>query len=108
MLGTVDNGKVIFYNAPLNRVRIPATKIELRLDLVRLVAGDQRKFITHAAETKAAGVNIEALGRGNMPAPVLDAVCAASKSGLFVVVVSRTQEGRVEISDALIKSGVIA
>jgi len=75
---------------------------------VRLVAGDQGKFINSAVETKAAGVVIEAFGRGNMPRAVSDAVEKARKAGLIVVVVSRTQEGRVELSDDLTKSGVIS
>lgn len=107
MLGAIDNGKVIFYNTPLNRLTIPANAVEPRVDLVRLVAGDQGKFINYAVETKAAGVVVEAFGRGNMPAPVVDAVRKARQAGLIVVIVSRTQEGRVEIADDLLKAGVI-
>jgi L-asparaginase len=108
MLGIVDNGAVIFYNAPLNRVTIPARAVESNVDLVRLVAGDQGKFIAYAVQTKAAGIVVEAFGRGNMPRPVLDAIGAARRAGVVVVVVSRTQEGRVELSDALLQSGVIS
>lgn len=108
MLGTVDNGHVIFYNAPLNRVTIPSAKVEPGVDLVRLVAGDQGKFIRHSVETKAAGVVVEAFGRGNMPSPVVEAVRKAREAGLIVVIVSRTDEGRVEISENLKSAGVIS
>jgi L-asparaginase len=108
MLGTVDTGTVIFYNAPLNRVTIRAAKVEPNVDLVRLVAGDQGKFILHAIETKAAGLVVEAFGRGNMPQPVAAAVRKARDAGLVVVIVSRTDEGRVEMSDALRKIGVVS
>ena len=107
MLGTVDNGTVIFYNAPLNRVTIPARAVESKVDLVRLVAGDQGKFINYSVETKAAGIVIEAFGLGNMPRPVTEAVDRARKAGLIVVIVSRTAEGRVELPEALTKAGVI-
>lgn len=107
MLGTIDSGNVIFYNAPLNRLKIPTTGVESRVDLVRLVAGDQGKFINYAVETKSAGIVVEAFGRGNMPAPVVEAVRKARQAGLAVAIVSRTQEGRVELSDDLLKSGVI-
>ncbi len=107
MVGTVDNGNVIFYNAPLNRLTIPARTVEPKVDLVRLVAGDQGKFINYAVETKAAAIVVEAFGRGNMPRPVLDAIDKARKAGVIVVVVSRTQEGRVELPDVLLKSGII-
>jgi L-asparaginase len=107
MLGTIDGGKVIYYNAPLNRLKIETARIDPGVDLIRLVAGDTGKFILHAAETKASGIVIEAFGRGNMPAPVADAVQRARKAGVIVVVVTRTQEGRVELPATLIKAGVI-
>jgi L-asparaginase len=108
LVGTVDNGTVIFYSAPLNRVTIPAKAVEPRVDLVRLVAGDQGKFISYAVESRAAAVVVEAFGRGNMPRPVVEAVDKARKAGLIVVIVSRTAEGRVELPDSLVKSGVIS
>jgi L-asparaginase/archaeal Glu-tRNAGln amidotransferase subunit D len=107
MLGTVDEEQVIFYNSPMNRLTIAASAVEPRIDLVRLVAGDEGKFINYAIETKSAGVVIEAFGRGNMPRPVLDAVDKARKAGLVVVIVSRTEEGRVVLTDQLLNSGVI-
>jgi L-asparaginase len=107
MLGTVDNGKVIFYNSPLNSLTIRTNSIEPKVDLIRLTAGDEGKFINYAVETKSSGIVVEAFGRGNMPQPVVNAVSNARKAGLIVVIVSRTQEGRVEISEDLLKSGVI-
>ena len=107
MVGTIDDGRVIFYASPLNRVFIPAPRIEPSVDLVRLVAGDMGKFIRHSGDTDARGVVIEAFGRGNMPRPVLDAVNEVLDRGLSVVVVSRTAEGRVELPPRLTEAGVI-
>jgi len=107
MIGTVDNGAVIFYQAPLNQVTIPAKTVEPNVDLVRLVAGDQGKFINHAVATKATGIVVEAFGRGNLPSPVRVAVGDARKAGVIVVIVSRVQGGRVEISPKLLAAGVI-
>lgn len=107
MLGTIDSGKVIFYNAPLNRLRIPATRVEPNVGMIRLVAGDQGGFIHFATESRLRGLVIEAFGRGNMPRPVVDAITKARQSGMTVAVVSRTEEGRVEIGDDLIKAGVL-
>ncbi len=107
MLGTIDQGKVIFYSKPLNRVRISASRVEPGVDLVRLVAGDTGKFIRHSIETGARGIVIEAFGRGNMPRPVMEALTAALEAGQVVVVVSRTVEGRVALSSRLLEAGVI-
>jgi L-asparaginase len=107
MLGTIDNGKVIYYNSPLNRLKIDTTRIEPAVGLVRLSAGDTGRFIAYAAEAKDAGIVVEAFGRGNMPPPVVEAVLKARKAGLMVVVVTRTQEGRVELPASLTREGVI-
>lgn len=104
----MDNGTVIFYQSPLNRVTIPAAAVEPNVDLVRLVAGDQGKFIKYAVETKAAGIVIEAFGRGNLPRPVRVAVEEARKAGVIVVIVSRVPGGRVEIWSRLLDAGVIS
>lgn len=108
MIGTIDNGTVIFYNAPLNRLTIPTQAIEPNVDLIKLAVGDNGKFIHHAIKTQTAGLVIEAFGRGNMPLAVTEAVLAARQAGLIVVVTSRTGEGRVEISNQLKQAGVIA
>lgn len=107
ILGTIDQGKVIFYSKPLNRVRIASSRVESRVDLVRLVSGDTGKFIRYSTETGARGIVIEAFGRGNMPRPVTAALTAALDSGQIVVVVSRTAEGRVSLPSELLEAGVI-
>jgi L-asparaginase len=107
MLGTIDGGQVIYYNTPLNRLKIETPQIDPKVDLIRLVAGDTGKFILHAADTKSSGIVIEAFGRGNMPEPVEDAVLKVRKAGVLVVIVTRTQEGRVELPAGLIKEGVV-
>ncbi len=107
MVGSVDNGSVIFYSTPLNRVLVPASSVESSVDLVRLVAGDTGKFIKYSAETGARGIVIEAFGRGNMPRPVTEAVSQSLEAGQVVVVVSRTTEGRVALSSRLRDAGVI-
>ena len=107
MVGTIDSGMVIFYSAPLKRFTIPAPRIDPAVDLVRLVSGDTGKFILHSIETGAAGIVVEAFGRGNLPVRVHETVERAREAGLAVVVVSRTQEGRLELSEQLRRSGVI-
>ena len=108
IVGTVDNGTVVFYQTPLNRVTIPAKAVEPNVDLVRMVAGDQGKFINHAVATKAAGIVIEAFGRGNLPRPVRVAVEDARKAGVIVVIVSRVPGGRVDVSPKFLEAGVIS
>lgn len=107
ILGTIDTGKVIFYNTPLNHLIIPAPTIEANVDLLKLSAGDTGKFIRYATKSKSVGLVIEVFGRGNMPPNVMDAVLEARRAGVIVIITSRTGEGRVEISDKLKDAGVI-
>jgi L-asparaginase len=95
---------------PIPAVSIAVIKdgrIEPAVDPVRLSAGDIDKYNTFATDTKDAGIVIEAFGRGNMPPAVVEAVLKARNAGLAVVIASRTQEGRVELPESLVKAGVI-
>ncbi len=107
IVGVVDDGRVIVYNEPLNRIRIETSRVEPEVDLIRLAVGDQGKFIRHAVESRSAGIVLEVFGRGNMPAPVIEAVRKARQEEVAVVVVSRTREGRVDLPETLRKAGVI-
>ena len=107
MLGTVDMGEVIFYQAPLNQLTIGATAVEPSINLVVLATGGGDKFIDASMSTHAAGLVVEAFGRGNMSEVVRDAILTARKQGLVVVVVSRTQGGRVDLMPELRDAGVI-
>lgn len=66
-----------------------------RVDLIKLVAGTDGTFVRAAREAGAAGIVVEAFGIGNANHAVLEEVRAAIGSGVAVLVVSRSAEGRV-------------
>jgi L-asparaginase len=95
--GHVDGGRARFRRRPERRPPlVPAGAEAPRVDLLRLHAGSDGRFVRHAAETGARAIVLEATGRGNANERVVDAVREAIASGVPVVVCSRCAEGRVE------------
>jgi L-asparaginase len=66
------------------------------VDLHRLYAGSDGRFVRHSLETGAEAIVIEGTGRGNANDQVVEAVREASARGVPVVVCSRCAAGRVE------------
>jgi L-asparaginase len=94
-LGIVDMGKVLFYRRPIFHQVIPATKLMDRVDLFKMYAGADDRFVRYAVDTGSHGLVIEALGRGNVPPEVVPAIAYALDKGLPVVITSRALRGRV-------------
>jgi len=76
------------------RERIPTDTIEPHVDLIAAAAGADGKFVSHAVATGARGIVLEALGCGNVPPKMLEAVREAVLGGIPVVVASRCREGK--------------
>ena len=65
------------------------------VDLVRLYAGSDGRFVRASAAAGAAAIVLEGTGRGNANDGVVEAVREATAQGLVVAVCSRCAEGRV-------------
>jgi L-asparaginase len=94
-LGIVDMGKVLFYRSPIFRQTIPATKLVDHVELFKMYAGADDRFLRYAVETGTKGLVVEALGRGNVPPAVVPGIAYALDRGLPVVITSRALRGRV-------------
>src|SRR2546428_5991327 len=66
------------------------------VDLIRLYAGSDARFLRASLESGAQAIVLEATGRGNANDQVVEGVREAVAAGLPVVVGSRCVEGRVE------------
>jgi L-asparaginase len=97
-IGHVDAGEVVFRARPERRppLRPPSGRIETRVDLVRLYAGSDARFLRASIESGARAIVLEGTGRGNANSDVLEGVREAVAAGVPVVVCSRCAEGRVE------------
>jgi len=94
-LGIVDKDRIIVARRPARREHIPTPKLEERVDIIKLSAGADGRFINFALEDGARGLVIEGLGRGNVPVAALPAIERAVGMGLPVVITSRCPRGRV-------------
>jgi len=94
-LGIVDKDRVIVSRRRASREHVPATRLDERVELVKLSAGSDGRLIRHAIEDGARGLVIEGLGRGNVPITALGEVERAIQSGIPVVITSRCPRGRV-------------
>jgi L-asparaginase len=96
VLGHVDGERVAFARRPDRRPPLPPPTAMPTVDLVRLYAGSDDRFLRASLEAGAQGIVLEATGRGNANESVLPGVTAAVGAGVPVVVCSRCIAGRVE------------
>lgn len=94
-IGIVDNNQAIFYRNSLNKNYVETNKVETNVELIKACAGMDGKLIDFCVNEGAKGIVIEAMGRGNIPPKMAEAVERAISKGVAVVIVSRCYKGRV-------------
>ena len=94
-LGMVDKDRVIVTRRPAEREQIVTDRIEERVEIIKMYAGADGRFINYAIDDDARGLVIEGLGRGNVTVPALAAIERAIKQDIPVVITSRCPRGRV-------------
>jgi L-asparaginase len=95
-VGVVDAGKVVFRRSPKRRAPLPTPKQLDQVDLIRLHAGSDGRFIHASVESGTRAIVLEGTGRGNANEQVVAGVREATARGISVVVCSRCVQGRVE------------
>jgi L-asparaginase len=95
-IGHVDGDVVAFRRALERRAAFDPDRLETRVDLVRLYAGADARFVRAAVDSGARAIVLEATGRGNANDVIVAAVRDAVAGGVAVVVCSRALAGRVE------------
>ena len=95
-VGHVDAGRVVFARTSERRLPLPMPEQLAPVDLIRLHAGSDARFIRTSLESDAEAIVLEGTGRGNANDQVVEGVRKAVRTGVHVVVCSRCLEGRVE------------
>ena len=95
-LGIIDHNEVIYYR-DITHFKEYGLKnqIDPNIYLIKAYAGMNGDLINYFIKQGAKGIVIEALGRGNLPPTMMNAIDAAIKKGIYVVIVSRCYSGRV-------------
>ncbi len=94
-LGMVDKDRVFFNRRSLIRHYIDVNHINTNVDLIKLTAGCDDRYIRASLDAGVDGLIIEAFGRGNVPPIFVDGIRKALEQNVIVVMVSRCFEGRV-------------
>lgn len=94
-LGIVDKDRILVTRRPVPHRRIVTDRLEERVDLLKIYAGADGRFIDHAIDDGARGLVIEGLGRGNVTVAAVPAIQRAIEAGIPVVITSRCPRGRV-------------
>src|SRR5262249_48695233 len=100
-IGFVDKDRVIVMRRPFDREHISIDSFEdpqiqlAQVDVIKMFAGADGRFINYAIDDGARGLVIEGLGRGNVTVAALPAIEKAIKKGIPVVITSRCPRGRV-------------
>lgn len=96
-LGHVDGDQVGYRRRPDRSPPLPRPDGALPpVDLIRLHAGSDDRFLRCSLESGSRAIVLEATGRGNANEQVLPGVAAAVEAGVPVVICSRCVAGRVE------------
>ncbi len=95
-IGHVDGDAVVLRRKPVRPTPLPFPARLATVDLHRLYAGSDGRFIRHSLVTGAEAIVIEGTGRGNANDQVVEAVREAVARDVPVVVCSRCLAGRVE------------
>ena len=95
-IGAVDGKRVVFQRRPERRPALPIPTELAPVDLIRLYAGSDARFVHAAVETGARAIVLEGTGRGNANDQVVAGVRDAVAHGVTVAVCSRCASGRVE------------
>ncbi|MDB4880839.1 MAG: Asparaginase/glutaminase [Gemmatimonadetes bacterium] len=95
-LGEVDEGVVVYRRGMLD---LPSPLLPVEpvhpVDIVYAYAGADGRLVEASVATGARGLVIAAMGRGNVPPAMFDAIARAAGGGLPVIVTSRALLGRV-------------
>jgi L-asparaginase len=108
ILGYVTKDRIVFFNKPLNQINLKTEKIDPNIDLIKLALGSGIRQIKESIKANVSGIVIEAMGSGNMPPLILDAIIQARKRGIPVVVVSRCDEGLIEKRKLWNDNGIVS
>jgi len=96
-LGYVNaDGKIIFNRQSTRRQHFDSPEKLPRVDILSFFTGADGRYIKFASEDGAEGIVIVATGLGHVNPAVHDAIEAALKAGVTVVMSTRVHQGRVQ------------
>ncbi|MEM2946789.1 MAG: asparaginase [Candidatus Bathyarchaeia archaeon] len=90
------DGRIIFNRQPTRRLYFDLPEALPRVDIISFYTGADGSYIKYAVDSGAKGIVIVGVGLGHVNPPVHDAIEAAIKAGVSVVMSTRVHTGRVQ------------
>ncbi len=95
-LGRIDDGVVIFLRVPLkNTVKFDVSSVDYYVEIVNAHSSGDSRIINLLVDNGVDGIVINGLGRGNVPATMVQGIEYALSKQIPVVIVSKCSKGRV-------------
>ena len=94
-IGRVSGGEVQLFARPVRSPALAFHGLDATVEIVTAGLGASGRILDMLIGQGARGVVLQALGRGNVGKPMVEAVARAVAAGCTVVVVSRSDEGGV-------------
>lgn len=94
-IGYIDENRVHFASTPIRKPPFILSSISAKVDLIKVVAGMDGRFIDSALQNGIDGIVIEGFGRGHVPPQMMPGIKNAIDAGVVVVVTSRCASGFV-------------
>lgn len=92
-LGVIEGDLVLIQRRPVSRRVIPCSRLEERVDLIRLTQGADLRQLRHSLDDGVAGIVIETFGSGRVPPWWLPPIGEAVKRRVAVAITSRCAAG---------------
>src|SRR5690606_4820795 len=91
----VDVGRVLLYRPPVRRSSLVLRSDPGRVEVITATAGADGALIEAAYAAGMHGLVVSAMGRGNVPPAMAEAIGEVIQKGMPVVICSRCWGGRV-------------
>ncbi|PIE72637.1 MAG: L-asparaginase [Deltaproteobacteria bacterium] len=95
LLGYVDKQEIFVRQYPQMREVFSVIRPFPRVEIIKAALGGDGMLIDSAAGGGASGLILEGFGRGHVPPDLIEAVSRASAAGIYVVIVTSCESGRV-------------
>jgi L-asparaginase len=92
-LGRIDGEQLQLAYRPLPRQVIPCSRLEERVDLIRVTQGADQRQLRHSLDDGVAGIVLETFGSGRVPPWWLPLIGEAAQRRIALVVTSRCAAG---------------
>ena len=95
-IGIIDEENVLYYHdAHHKHLHLKPSILNASVEIIKVYSGSSSLILNLLIERGINGIVIEALGRGNVPPPMISGIQLAIEKGIPVVLTSRCPMGRV-------------